>query len=341
MFVRTTLAVLFLTASLAVAQITVSQENLPGFGFAHSSGALSSATFDVGLAGADRSWDFSGITLGELTTTTVLQPAGTPFSADYPAATHAMHTVATDGESYAYTQITGSAYSLLGIAIPMMDSALCYDAGALQMPLPLVYETDWTCLTRWTQSVEGYDIITQDSAVCTVDAWGTVTTPYGSWPVLRCLWHHYRSMVVMGMPVPQGEQLEYIWVNTQGLPIVSVKSTLGVTDLDFTTGSLCMVGNVLAAEPSRGPLAVSFAVGQNYPNPFNPTTTLPVALTQTARVELTIYDETGREVATRHYELPAGQHRLPIDGSGWATGTYFARLSAGDMQQTTKLLLVK
>ncbi|MDD5089176.1 MAG: T9SS type A sorting domain-containing protein, partial [bacterium] len=85
----------------------------------------------------------------------------------------------------------------------------------------------------------------------------------------------------------------------------------------------------------------SCAVSQNYPNPFNPTTALPLSLDKNARVSVKIFDATGRLVSSEDYELGAGEHTLPVNGSAWATGTYFARVSTSDYSQTVKMHLIK
>jgi hypothetical protein len=91
----------------------------------------------------------------------------------------------------------------------------------------------------------------------------------------------------------------------------------------------------------RGPVAEHFTLAQNYPNPFNASTTLPLELDRYARVTLSIYDENGRIVSSREYELPVGHHQLPISGDNWSSGTYFARVSVSHRSQTTKMQLIK
>jgi hypothetical protein len=86
----------------------------------------------------------------------------------------------------------------------------------------------------------------------------------------------------------------------------------------------------------------SFAATSAYPNPFNPTTALSIQLSEFSHVNLAVYDISGRKVA----ELvngwrDAGVHEVTFDGSDLPSGVYFARFTAGDYQQTRKLLLVK
>ncbi|MBL0063276.1 MAG: proprotein convertase P-domain-containing protein [bacterium] len=95
---------------------------------------------------------------------------------------------------------------------------------------------------------------------------------------------------------------------------------------------------VSAHEP---PLATTFSVGQNYPNPFNATTILPLELGYPSLVKLTVYSIDGRTVQQSLLGLTAGHHDLPIDGSNWSTGNYFAEIIAGKNQQTVRMLLLK
>ncbi len=86
----------------------------------------------------------------------------------------------------------------------------------------------------------------------------------------------------------------------------------------------------------------SFWIGQNYPNPFNPTTTIRYGLPKAARVELALYDPTGRRVALLVDEdQAAGVQEVTLRADDLASGVYFYRLVAGDYRETRKMLLVK
>jgi len=86
----------------------------------------------------------------------------------------------------------------------------------------------------------------------------------------------------------------------------------------------------------------AFALEQNYPNPFNAQTTIRFALPEASDVSLSVYDVTGREVATLvNQRLSAGEHRATIDASALSSGVYFYRLEAGNLVETKKMVLLK
>lgn len=86
----------------------------------------------------------------------------------------------------------------------------------------------------------------------------------------------------------------------------------------------------------------SFDLRQNYPNPFNPSTTIAFSIASSERVNLTIYDIAGREVATLvNDNLDAGNHSVTFDASNLATGVYFYRIQAGSFKAIKRMMLVK
>jgi hypothetical protein len=98
----------------------------------------------------------------------------------------------------------------------------------------------------------------------------------------------------------------------------------------------------LAARPVRHPRPLAFALAQNFPNPFNASTLLAYDLPKASLISLRVFDLLGREVAVlKDGFVEAGSHRAMFDGSGVASGIYFARLEAGAFSQTKKLMLLK
>jgi len=90
-----------------------------------------------------------------------------------------------------------------------------------------------------------------------------------------------------------------------------------------------------------------FVLEQNAPNPFNPSTTVGFSLAAAANVELSVYDITGRLVATlASGEFPAGSHAAVWDGRDiagreTASGIYFYSLTMGETQERRKMVLLK
>jgi hypothetical protein len=97
-------------------------------------------------------------------------------------------------------------------------------------------------------------------------------------------------------------------------------------------------------EQTSGETPSSYSLSQNYPNPFNPATNieLRIANGQSSIVNLSVYDISGRKIATLVNEpLKAGIYRYSFDGTGLNSGIYFYRLEAGEFSETRKMLLVK
>jgi hypothetical protein len=84
------------------------------------------------------------------------------------------------------------------------------------------------------------------------------------------------------------------------------------------------------------------ALDQNSPNPFNPATLLRFRLGRGGRVELTVHDLLGREVA-RLVDgiLPAGEHQVRFDAAGFASGIYLALLRTDGFRQARKMTLLR
>jgi hypothetical protein len=69
---------------------------------------------------------------------------------------------------------------------------------------------------------------------------------------------------------------------------------------------------------------------------------LDYELTQASTVTITIFDLTGREVSKLTSGMTsAGWHRVSWNAGDLSSGIYLARLTAGDVNLTRKLVLLK
>ena len=85
-----------------------------------------------------------------------------------------------------------------------------------------------------------------------------------------------------------------------------------------------------------------YALSPVYPNPFNPSATVRFDVPEVSRVELQVYDITGKLVETLLNErMTAGQHQYTWQPQELATGTYFLKLSTANQTFTQKVTYVK
>ncbi|MCX6160444.1 MAG: T9SS type A sorting domain-containing protein [Ignavibacteriae bacterium] len=86
----------------------------------------------------------------------------------------------------------------------------------------------------------------------------------------------------------------------------------------------------------------SYSLSQNYPNPFNPSTTIRYDLPRAGVVKLAVYDIMGREVEILvNARQAAGSYEATFDGTRFASGVYFYRLTAEGYGETKRMTLIK
>lgn len=124
-----------------------------------------------------------------------------------------------------------------------------------------------------------------------------------------------------------------------------------------TVRAICSRGFLTGLEPPSASIPTKFQLFQNYPNPFNSSTKIKFSIPfdvsnfpsvglQDAFVNIELYDILGRKVTTLvNSNLRSGIHVIEWNGTGYASGVYFYRLSAtsgtGQFTLTKKLVLVK
>lgn len=101
---------------------------------------------------------------------------------------------------------------------------------------------------------------------------------------------------------------------------------------------------IIGIEPIGSIIPDKFALYNNYPNPFNPVTTInfDISSGMNSAVELVVYDVTGRIAAVLvNSALRPGKYSAVWNASGYASGVYFYRLSAGTFTDIKKMVVVK
>jgi hypothetical protein len=102
------------------------------------------------------------------------------------------------------------------------------------------------------------------------------------------------------------------------------------------------VGTVVGIERFDSDIPTQYRLSQNYPNPFNPSTVIEFSLPKSGSVSLRIFNSLGEIVTTLvNEDLPVGNYRIRWDAIHVASGMYFYQITAGDFQETKRLILLK
>lgn len=123
--------------------------------------------------------------------------------------------------------------------------------------------------------------------------------------------------------------------------------TYMLADLSYANEEDIYENLAVTVSISENNFPLEFILKANYPNPFNPFTVIPYALTSDGYVELSIYNVSGQLVRTLiDGSQAAGYHKIIWDsrdnaGNEVNSGIYISRITAGDLSDSRKMLLIK
>lgn len=86
----------------------------------------------------------------------------------------------------------------------------------------------------------------------------------------------------------------------------------------------------------------NFMLYQNYPNPFNPKTNVKFEVKRKARIDISVYDVSGRSVAVLvSGELQSGTYETVFEGSALSSGIYFCVMQSSSFRETIAMMFLK
>lgn len=103
-------------------------------------------------------------------------------------------------------------------------------------------------------------------------------------------------------------------------------------------------GNVLLSEPAEAevPFDAPVVFTEAYPNPTNGDFRFDVTAESNQAVDVEVYNTLGQRVYRNRIGLQSEVARtVTIDGSRWASGTYFVRITGDDFSETRRVALVR
>lgn len=100
------------------------------------------------------------------------------------------------------------------------------------------------------------------------------------------------------------------------------------------------LGNIKPVGISNNEIQISesFVLHQNYPNPFNPSTNIKFDLFENSFVELIIYDNLGKIVATLlNQKINSGQHSIAWGGKNLSSGIYYCKIIVHSLKTSSTI----
>lgn len=170
-----------------------------------------------------------------------------------------------------------------------------------------------------------------------VDGWGSLTTPLGTFNVLRVksvlakVDTFYLDTLGFGTNFSRPEEIEYKWLaNGKGLPVLKIVTTAGiVTSIQYQ--DVVVVG--IEEHKNIGDVIV-------YPNPTNGLVNVMFSAIKSSRLNYTVKDISGKVILTNTIKTQVGNNNLSIDFAkqNISKGVYFIELSADDEVITQKII---
>ena len=174
-------------------QVTLTQTDMPQAGMTITLDSDLSPGVSQGNAGASQSWDFTGLHATKTQTIDFETSSSTPYSGSFPSANLADSMVGYPGYNYFSSQ--SSSFSIVG-GMPIIQGfqvTIHFNPFYQQLALPGVYNNTDGGTTRGISNSVPFSYVGSDSAKGTItitytdtmDAWGTMQMPFGSYSVLR------------------------------------------------------------------------------------------------------------------------------------------------------------
>lgn len=337
----------------AQAQITITRNDMPDTGDTiRTSFTVVENGINYEQAGADVEWDFSDLLPGIQALDTfvsinslplVYQLVFNPLVATIASPVSGFDLVPgvnlTDiyqffRETNNFFGNAGVAFTLEGIPVPLK-----YDQPDVYFRFPVTYLSTDSSESSFNLALPdiGY-LETNRKRVNHVDAWGTVTTPYGTFPTIRVKSYltTYDSIYIDSIQFGQGlsrEFIEYKWLaSNMGIPLIQIDEEGPLLTARYIDSVRLLTGveHLVFSEPGF----------RLFPNPANEFLYAEFSLEQSAVLKIELFDLSGRlrsEPINQYFS--AGTHTRIIHLEDLTAGVYIVKASTNNRHIIRKLLV--
>ncbi|NQT76859.1 MAG: T9SS type A sorting domain-containing protein [Bacteroidetes bacterium] len=336
--------------SQAVAQITITLDDLVNVGDTVNIADVDNVPpgFDPGPPGASQHWDFSGFVMNTNYYLYFVDPASTPFAADFP--TSNMTVVGLMDSAYIYTTRNSFVYQIDGLAgtYDIFENVVApFEPPEIMFSFPLNYldSMQQTIVVDVTIAspeppADSLRLKVVSELDSKVDAWGTLTTPVNTYDVLR-----KREIRIATDTIWM--KLLGFWLYVESNTDISINYKYMANDVGYPVMEFSV--DTAGTEYSNINYHLDAGVGESelyliedlvfsiYPNPAS---TEVYCRMRSAGLEgvILIYDMTGRQF----HSLPLNStQQLKIDVSTYPPGLYQLVLKSDGKGVSTKKFVVR
>ena len=285
----------------------------------------------TGTAGANQTWDLSGLPSTSSIVSSYIVPSTTPNASSFPGATVA---VSTTGSPYGYYKTSSTVWQNIGAVSPA-GVIIPYSNPEDILHFPFSYNSTYSDPWATTFTNTGYTFYRTGTTTVTADGYGTLITPAGTFTnVLRVHFVevYQDSAQVGGTPyIIDYNNDEYIWyLNNNHAPIAFV-FTLTASGFPSSQSGY-YTSNVQGINESNA--LVSFDLS---PNPSSDNINITISLKEKQETEIRLFNSIGDEVnkLISAQSLP-GLNNYSINVQNLPEGIYFAEVFLNGVPASTR-----
>ncbi len=276
-----------LLALTSSAQITITTADISAINTTIRQANDTMSTVAIGNTGTNQTWDLSGLNTHTEDTMYFLNPTSTPGNSNFPSANLAIKMKQQGGDAFVYAINSASSLSFIGTHANIDFNGTPVTVNQFNTPaeiltnFPATYNSTFN--NNYTQSAQFYlgvdpgigftvDSIRLKSVVSktsTVDGWGSVTTPLGTFSALRVVTIKYSADTLDAQFFGFWNNVQTTldttktftwWANGVGFPLAEVT-------VDYYS-DIAISATWLKVSPSVGINEYSNSLDANiYPNP--------------------------------------------------------------------------
>ncbi|MFN2430514.1 MAG: T9SS type A sorting domain-containing protein [Cryomorphaceae bacterium] len=304
-----------------------------------------STIIPIGEGGENQTWDYSDLNpSGNITLDvhTAVSPDGQPAADSYPTATHVFEPFNVNNTDAEYKRFSDDKLEMLGIHYnPNQTSTpklIDYTDPRTELEFPLTYGATFsdTYANEQGNSIEDYHETAEFTA--TVDAWGTMILPSGTFEdVLRVRYDVVGDFTTFGSSSEEIDPFtETIYAYyTAGIPSPLIRIAIRDYETYSTFSRKYYDGNVLSTDNAEDVKSTLL-----YPSPVSDILRVELGLHQSTDVHLDVFDITGKRVLSQNKGiLPAGKNSFTIPVSTLADGVYLTVIQTASGNVTQKFVV--